>query len=192
MKTVALVVLGVALVACSCSAAYGQQKNDDKKFTRPQTNQDSNKPEEKIYDAKEVDRKAIVLSKPEPSYTDEARRQHVVGVVELRAIFAANGQIKGIEVRKALPAGLTENAIAVARKITFTPAIKDGNPVSQRMTIEYSFTLLEKIIHGQRFPKVYYHEGCRDYSNIASNNMVFFTSEKEAKKAGYKKSKTCP
>jgi len=60
------------------------------------------------------------------------------------------------------------------------------------MVLEYKFELVERIIHGQRFPKLFYDEGCRDYSNIASNNMVFFTSEKEAKKAGYKKSKTCP
>jgi hypothetical protein len=58
--------------------------------------------------------------------------------------------------------------------------------------LEYRFDLVERIIHAQRFPKLFYDEDCRDYSNIASENMVFFTSEKEAKKAGYKKSKTCP
>lgn len=62
--------------------------------------------------------------------------------------------------------------------------------MSQQMMIDYKFELIERIIHGQRYPKLFYDESCRDYSNIASENMVFFTSEKEAKKAGYKKSKT--
>lgn len=100
--------------------------------------------------------------------------------------------MRNIEVVNRLPAGLTENAIAAARKITFTPAMKDGHPVSQMVILEYRFELFDRIIHGQRISKLFYDERCRDYSNIASWDMVFFTSEKEAKKAGYKKSKTCP
>jgi len=70
--------------------------------------------------------------------------------------------------------------------------MKDGQAVSVQMVLTYKFDLVGTIIHGQRFPALFYDERCRDYSNIASENMVFFTSEKEAKKAGYKKSKTCP
>jgi len=112
-----------------------------------------------------------------------------VGVIKLRVVFAADGLVKYIEVRQDLPAGLTESAVRAARRITFNPAIKDGNPVSQRMALEYSFNLSERIIHGQQFPKVYYDESCRDYSNIAPKNMIFFTSEKAANKAGSKKSR---
>lgn len=179
MKNFAFTALALALIGYWYSPVFRQT-------------QDSNKSDEKTYDANEVDRKVSILSKPEPTYTEEALRRHVVGVVELAAVFAGNGQIKNIEVRKGLPAGLTENAIAVARRITFKPASKNDHPVSQRVTIKYQFTLLERIIHGQQFPKIYYDESCPDYSNIAPNNMVFFTSEKEAKKAGFKKSKTCP
>jgi len=157
-----------------------------------QTDQNPKAPDEKVYDGKDVDRKVEILSLPDPVYTSEAARQHVVGFVKLSAVFTGNGEIKNIQVVNGLPAGLTENAIAVARKITFTPAKKDGHSVSQQMMIVYKFELFEQIIHGQRFPKLFYDERCRDYSNIASENMVFFTSEKEAKKAGYKKSKTCP
>jgi len=71
-------------------------------------------------------------------------------------------------------------------------AVRPPSVRSTWMQLEYNFQLTERIIHGQHFPKVFYDESCRDYTNIAPNNMVFFTSEKEAKKAGYKKSKSCP
>ena len=147
---------------------------------------------EKVYEGKEVDTKVKILSQPDAVYTNQAAREHVVGTVTLIAVFTASGEIRNIEVVNGLPAGLTESAMAVARKITFTPAMKDGHPVSQKMQLEYNFQLTERVIHGQHFPKLFYDESCRDYTNIAPNNMVFFTSEKEAKKAGYKKSKTCP
>jgi len=154
--------------------------------------QDPAQTDEKVYLGKEVDTKVKLLSKPNAESTFEASRNHVVGVVTLIAVFTAKGEVRDIEVVHGLPAGLTENSIAAARKITFTPAIKDGHPVSQKMQLEYSFAVTERIIHGQHFPAVFYDLKCHDYSNIAPNNMVFFLSEKEAKKAGYKKSKRCP
>lgn len=157
-----------------------------------QTDQKQAPTNEKVYERKEVDSTVKILSKPEPAYTNEASEQHVVGVVRLTAIFRHDGAIRNIEVVNGLPAGLTENAIAAARKITFTPAMKEGQPVSQKLMIVYQFQILERIIHGQRMPKLYFDKRCDDYFNIPSWNMVFFTSEKEAKKAGYKKSKTCP
>ena len=153
---------------------------------------DQKAPDEKVYDAKDVDTKVKILSMPDPGYTYEATRQHVVGVVKLSAVFTSSGDVRNIQVVNGLPAGLTENAIAVARQITFTPATKDGQAVSVQMILRYKFDLVGPIIHGQRFPALFYDERCRDYSNIAAENMIFFTSEKEAKKAGYKKSKTCP
>ncbi|HEY0723362.1 MAG TPA: energy transducer TonB [Pyrinomonadaceae bacterium] len=158
----------------------------------PRMAQDPNDADDKVYDGKQVDTTVKIISKPEPKYTFEALKQHVVGGVRLTAVFTAKGEVRNVEVVNGLPAGLTDSAIAVAREIKFTPAMKDGRPVSLRMQLEYRFELFDVIIHGQRFPKLFYDERCRDYTNIAPENMVFFTSEKEAKKAGYKKSKTCP
>ena len=94
-----------------------------------------------ILGAREVTVKARVLSKPEPQYTEEARKKQITGTVVLRAIFAANGRVIGIRVLKGRPEGLTEKAIQAARRIKFTPAIKDGKPVSQFVQIEYNFNL---------------------------------------------------
>lgn len=94
-----------------------------------------------VFTSKEIDVRARVLSKPEPQYTEEARQKQITGTVILRGIFAANGTVIGIRAVSGLPAGLTERAIHAARQIKFTPAIKDGRPVSMFIQLEYNFNL---------------------------------------------------
>ena len=94
-----------------------------------------------IFSGKEVTTKARVLSKPEPTYTAEARMNQVTGTVVLSAIFAADGRVRAIRPIKTLPNGLTERSIIAARQIRFVPALKDGKPVSMFMHLEYNFNL---------------------------------------------------
>jgi len=95
----------------------------------------------KLYSGKDVTTKARVLSKPNPTYTNEARNNLTSGTVVLRCIFGANGQVFGIRVVSGLPDGLTERAISAARQIRFIPATKNGYPVSMWMELEYNFSL---------------------------------------------------
>ena len=95
----------------------------------------------RLYSGKEVTTKARVLSKPEPQYTEDARRNQVTGTVMLRAIFAADGNVTAIFPVKALPSGLTRMSIRAARRIKFVPATMDGKPVSVLMYLEYNFNL---------------------------------------------------
>ena len=95
----------------------------------------------KIYSGKDVSSKARVLSKPEPQYTEEARKNQVTGTVVLRAVFTSGGQVSNIRAVSGLPFGLTERAIAAARQIKFAPATKDGHPVSMYIQLEYNFNL---------------------------------------------------
>lgn len=94
---------------------------------------------ERIYTGKEVTTKARLISKPEPLYTEEARRNRTSGTVVLRVVFSKTGEVTSIQVISALPDGLTERAINAARGIKFLPATKDGNPVSMWMQLEYNF-----------------------------------------------------
>ncbi|HVF67446.1 MAG TPA: energy transducer TonB [Pyrinomonadaceae bacterium] len=89
----------------------------------------------------EVTARAVIISKPEPGFTEEARTQNVTGTVRLRAVLSASGEVTGISVVKGLPAGLTEKAISAARQIKFRPATKDGHTVSQYVTLEYNFNI---------------------------------------------------
>jgi TonB family protein len=107
----------------------------------PDATQPSEYIPDNVFNGKEVTRKAIVVWKPEPNYTAQARAHQVVGTVILDAIFAADGYVANITVSKELKDGLTERAIEATRNIRFFPAEKDGKPVSQRMRLEFNFNL---------------------------------------------------
>jgi TonB family protein len=93
------------------------------------------------YSGREVTTKVRVLSKPEPGYTNAARSNQVTGIVILRAVFAGDGKVKYLMVVNGLPNGLTEAAMAAARRIKFVPATLEGRPVSMYMQLEYNFNL---------------------------------------------------
>ncbi len=95
----------------------------------------------KTFSGKDVTSKARILSKPEPQYTEDARKNQVTGTVVLRAVFSSSGQVTQIRAVSGLPYGLTERAIAAARMIKFTPATKDGHTVSMWFQLEYNFNL---------------------------------------------------
>lgn len=96
---------------------------------------------EKAYVGKEVDTKVRLLKKPEPVYTEAARNNGVTGVVVLKAIFSSAGIVTNVIIVQSLPDGLTERAIAAAKKIKFVPATKDGKNVSMWIQLEYNFNL---------------------------------------------------
>jgi TonB family protein len=97
--------------------------------------------EQTIFRGAEVETKVRLISKPEPSYTDEAKQHGLVGTVVLKAIFAASGNVTNIRVVHGLPDGLTERSIAAARQIRFVPATREGRFVSMWMQLEYNFNL---------------------------------------------------
>src|SRR5262245_15847049 len=96
---------------------------------------------DRIFSGKEVTSKARVLSKPEPTYTEAARKNQITGTVILRAVFSSGGSVTNIHAVSGLPDGLTERAIAAAKQIRFVPATKDGRPVSMWMELQYNFNL---------------------------------------------------
>lgn len=91
--------------------------------------------------AREVARKAVIVFKPEPGYTEKARKNDVEGVVRLKMVLGADGRVSDIVLVKKLPDGLTERALLAAQHILFIPAQKDGRRVSQWITVEYSFNI---------------------------------------------------
>lgn len=94
-----------------------------------------------VFRSGDVTRKFVISHKPQPLYTAEARRNNVTGTVRLRMVLAADGTVRDITPLNTLPDGLTEQAIAAASKIEFTPASKDGRAVSQYATVEYNFNI---------------------------------------------------
>jgi TonB family protein len=82
-----------------------------------------------------------ITSKPRPGYTDAARQNNIQGTVILRVTFLGSGQIGSISTVKGLPNGLTEQAIAAARRISFIPKKIDGIGQTVTRQIEYTFSI---------------------------------------------------
>ncbi|MET0645598.1 MAG: TonB family protein [Pyrinomonadaceae bacterium] len=105
----------------------------------------SHKPGERspgdLHSAADVTTRAIITFKPEPGYSEEARRKNVQGNVRLRAVLGSDGSVRNIVAIKRLPNGLTEKSVEAARKIKFTPATIGGRPVSQVVVLEYNFNI---------------------------------------------------
>ncbi|HWN08796.1 MAG TPA: energy transducer TonB [Pyrinomonadaceae bacterium] len=101
---------------------------------------------ERILTAKQTDSRVVITSRPQPTYTKEARRNGIQGFVALRVLLSGKGKVSRIRVMKGLPAGLTETAMRAACKMKFRPATKDGAPVSQWVIAEYAFRLADSPI----------------------------------------------
>jgi TonB family protein len=97
--------------------------------------------QDRTFTGTEVEQRAKLLAKPEPQYTEEARKNQVTGTVALRVVFSSTGEVVQIRAVRTLPFGLTERAIAAARQIKFIPASKGGRAVSVQMQLEYNFNL---------------------------------------------------
>lgn len=82
-----------------------------------------------------------IISKPRPGYTDSARTANIQGTVILRVTFLASGAIGSVSVVKGLPNGLSEQAIAAAKRINFEPAKVNGAGQTVTKQIEYSFSI---------------------------------------------------
>lgn len=85
--------------------------------------------------------KLEILEKPRAGYTESARDNKVEGTVKLLVTFQANGQIGEVTVVEALSHGLTERAIDAAKGIRFRPKAMNGQPMEEKTTVEYSFSL---------------------------------------------------
>lgn len=98
-------------------------------------------PNEKFFVGKDVDQKATIINKPDPQYTERARKHNVTGAVILRAALSASGRVTNIRVVEGLRDGLTEQAVTAAKQIEFVPAKKDGKYVSTWVQLVYNFNL---------------------------------------------------
>jgi TonB family protein len=83
----------------------------------------------------------VVLSKPLPSYTAEARALKIQGDVTLRVLFTASGQIRVLGVVIGLGHGLDEQAVKAAEHIRFRPATRDGHPVNEVSVVRITFQM---------------------------------------------------
>jgi len=80
--------------------------------------------------------------KPEPEYSEEARKAKWQGAVLLELVVDADGVPQNIKVIRSLGLGLDQKAIEAVQKWRFKPGQKDGKPVPVSANIEVNFRLL--------------------------------------------------
>ena len=82
-----------------------------------------------------------IVSNVEPRYDDDSRRAKIEGIVVLYVVIDNMGVPSEIYLLKSLSPGLDANAASSVKKWRFSPAMKDGKPVSYGATIEVKFRL---------------------------------------------------
>jgi len=84
---------------------------------------------------------AEILSKPTPSYTQEARSLRIEGEVLLEVVLQASGNPRVVRVVRGLGHGLDDNAVKAAEQIHFKPAMRDGQPADSTVVLHIVFQL---------------------------------------------------
>jgi TonB family protein len=83
----------------------------------------------------------VILEKPNPVYTDEARKLGLEGEVLIEVVFPAAGPVRVVRIVKGLGHGLDEAAIRAAQQIRFKPALQQSRPVDFPATVHIVFQL---------------------------------------------------
>jgi TonB family protein len=82
-----------------------------------------------------------LLRDSKPEYPEEAKKRGVEGKVVLELIVDERGEVAFARVLKSLDPTLDAAALNAAKGLRFSPATKDGTPVSVKITYTFAFVL---------------------------------------------------
>ena len=83
----------------------------------------------------------VVIGTIAPEYPEFARRAKQQGTVVLEVEVLRDGSVRNITVKRSIPGGLDEAAIAAVRKVRFQPGRSSGQPVDCLVIIPVEFKL---------------------------------------------------
>ncbi len=83
----------------------------------------------------------IPVYKPEPPYSEMARKAKYQGTVDLWIVVDARGNVADVRVARPLGMGLDEKAVATVSTWKFKPAYRNGVAVPVRVMVEVVFRL---------------------------------------------------
>jgi protein TonB len=84
----------------------------------------------------------VALYKPEPEYSDDARRARLTGEVLVQLVIDEHGRTRDFKIVRSLGLGLDEEAVKAVSKWRFKPAVKNGKPVAILGEVYVGFHLL--------------------------------------------------
>jgi protein TonB len=84
-----------------------------------------------------------VIKEVKPSYTGEAMRARIQGLVTMEAVVMPDGSVGNVQITKSLDStfGLDKEAIKTVKQWRFEPGRRLGQPVPVLIVIEMTFTL---------------------------------------------------
>jgi TonB family protein len=85
--------------------------------------------------------KPVILNRERAKYVEEARAKGISGRVTLSVIYNSDGELSDLLVIRGLSYGLTARCIEAIKKFRFTPATKDGQPITVRGWVDFSFAI---------------------------------------------------
>lgn len=83
----------------------------------------------------------VLLNSAVPRYTDEARNLKIQGSVSMAILVTENGDVDSVLIFRKLGHGLDEQAEETARKLKFTPANRNRQPIQYWTKLSVSFNL---------------------------------------------------
>ena len=95
--------------------------------------------EMKIFDLSEVDRQPRALVKINPKYPLQLIRNRIKGRVDLWVVIDNLGRVTDYKVKSSTHLSFTKEVTRVIKKWKFTPALKEGKPVTVRKIQPFLF-----------------------------------------------------
>jgi TonB family protein len=130
--------IAFALLVISFSSSAAQES---KPSPSPSGSQENEPAKDRVYTGKEVDVKAKVKRQPndvpQPGRDCDDFDYQLRAV--LRVILRKSGTVSDVHLIEGSGCSFDRAAIAVAQRIKFEPAMKDGQPVSQYLQVEYEY-----------------------------------------------------
>lgn len=116
-------------IFCLVPAVFSQaQTSESRKTSENQTQKQ----------APEKDKPLQIKSKPR---VEPGNCRQSSGIVSLRVTFDKSAKVTEIEIASSSGCGSFDNkAVSAAKRIKFNPAIKDGEPITVKKQVQYSFT----------------------------------------------------
>jgi TonB family protein len=129
---------GVAIAPVAANTPRGEVRSGG--FAAAAVNTEAARPKQNVEAAPAV-QAVVILEKPNPVYTEEARRLGIEGEVQVQVVFPASGAVRVVRITKGLGHGLDEAAIRAAQQIRFKPALQQGRAVDFPATVHIVFQL---------------------------------------------------
>jgi protein TonB len=92
-------------------------------------------------DSVNYDRAPVPITMEPPAYPEFAKDAGIVGTVMLRILVGDDGHVENVQVMNAADVGLANAADGEARRWVFSPALRDGQPVSAALKVPITFRL---------------------------------------------------